>query len=85
MIIRLRVRGYGTGRLIFDEKIDGEESDLERIAVQQINRLLCYRKHMVEVEFLDEPDLQQRFFRVGTDKSRMVQPIEISLNPDKAS
>jgi hypothetical protein len=83
--VRLRVRGYGGGRLIFDEKIDVEERDLERIAEQQVNRLLPYRKNMVEIEFLDEPDLQERFLRFGSDKSRMVQPIEILLDPEKTS
>lgn len=52
---------------------DGD--DLERLAEEHLKLLLPYPKHMLEVEFLDELDPLQRYLRIGTDPSRMVNPI----------
>ena len=32
---------------------------------------------MIEIEFLDEPDENQRFFRIGTDPRGMRDPLQI--------
>jgi hypothetical protein len=80
MRVRIRVRGYGNGNLIFDQKLNVEDTDLDHVAAAQMERLLPYRdSNMVEIEFLDELDPKQRFFRFGTDPSRMVQPHAINL------
>jgi hypothetical protein len=41
--------------------------------------------HLIEIEFLDEPNVEQRFMRLGTDPRRMVKPYEVDLtNPEAA-
>lgn len=80
-MIRLRVRGYGKGALIFQEKVEVAcEADLDPLVKEQMERLLPFAdQSMVEIEFLDELDPKERYFRFGTDKSRMVSPIAIDL------
>lgn len=79
---RIAVRGFIRGVVQFEEAMDADAVDLETLAEKHAKRLLALPggdRHMIEVEFLDESDQMQRFFRFGTDPSRMVRPIAISM------
>lgn len=57
---------------------------IEGLAEEHATRLLALpggEKHMIEIEFLDEGNSLQRFFRIGTDPRMMVQPIEVNREP----
>lgn len=84
---RIAIRGFIGGVKQFEEHVDASESgdELEGLAEKHALDLLARPggdKHMIEIEFLDEPDPLQRFFRVGTDPAGMVQPIAVNLNAD---
>lgn len=81
-MIRLAIRGYSGKSLIFEERIEVElhEPDaIAEIAERQMKRMLGYPRHMIEIEFLDEGDVNQRFFRFGTDPRGMISPHRIDL------
>jgi hypothetical protein len=72
--MKIAVRGFAGGVRVFEEIMEANTVNPD-LAKQQINRVAHHPRHMIEVEFLDEPDPLRRFFRFGTDTSRMVQPV----------
>lgn len=78
-MIRLKIRGYAGGKLEFEDTVTVPVSGLEDViaplAEKHAQALASQEKMMIEIEFLDEPDPNERFFRFGTDPSRMVQPV----------
>jgi hypothetical protein len=83
MKTRLAIRGYVAGRLQLSERLDVEEngSGIEQLAERHALTLLALPAgecHMIEIEFLDEPNALERYFRIGTDPAMMVQPIAIA-------
>lgn len=79
-VIHLAVRAWSDGTLLFDEKVDvTDDQNLELLVERHMKQLVDHPKHMLEIEFLDEPDVNQRFFRFGTDPRGMVIPIGIRL------
>jgi len=77
--MRVAVRGWGDGRKLFDEVIDADEEALETIAPRLIQRVIGYKRNMLEIEFLDEPNNNERYFRFGSDPTMMVEPIQVKL------
>jgi hypothetical protein len=82
--IRMKVRGFKSGRLLWAEDLVFAEVELERLlpalAQEHIDEIKAGRLGMIELEFLDEPDPMQRFFRIGVEQEGMVVPIRIDLD-----
>jgi hypothetical protein len=80
---RLIVRGYRKKELLFEEHHTITEADLEnflpRLGLQHAEAMAAGRLGMVEIEFLDSPDPEDRFFRIGVETDGMVMPIALKL------
>lgn len=79
MSFRVTVRIFINGELEFRETIDALDSELASIADRYMERIKHEPIHMVELEFLDIPDPNERFFRFGTDPRAMVKPLAINI------
>lgn len=80
--MRLAIRGWKGDQLVFQDHVEASESDLENMLPQLAEKhanALADAPHTVEIEFLDEPDPNARFFRMGTDPGRMVMPLKVQL------
>lgn len=81
--MRLAFRLYKNGKQFFSEEHDVPDDKWEdlaqRLGEKHARKLFNAPRHMVEIEFLDEPDPLQRFFRFGTDMQGMVNPVKVSL------
>ena len=77
--MRLSIRVFVNGRLKSEEQItvDAETGGWASELVEKHQAIMAGEPGMVEIEFLDEPDVMQRFFRIGTDRSGMVAPLRI--------
>ncbi|HJT87654.1 MAG TPA: hypothetical protein VJ732_07350 [Bryobacteraceae bacterium] len=81
-LIHLAFRGWVGNELRFCDRVALPEAALEKIVpalARKHAQALAREPHMLEIEFLDEPNPQERFFRFGTDPRRMVEPIAIDL------
>jgi hypothetical protein len=85
MVMRVVIRGFAGGTILFEDRVDLGEADMEgllpQLAEAHATAMAEHRLHMIEIEFLDEANEKERFFRFGTDPSGMVVPIEIDLLP----
>jgi len=83
---RIAVRGYAGKKVLFEDRVDGPDEDLEnfvsQMAVSHAHSMAAHTRHMIEIEFLDEPNQNERFFRFGTDPAGMVMPVAIPLHDD---
>jgi hypothetical protein len=78
--MRIIVRVYVAGVKQSEERIEMDAEMLGELLPKLAERhgdMMAVQPGMVEIEFPDEPDLSQRFFRIGTDPSGMVLPVKI--------
>lgn len=76
--MKVAVRGFAGKRRIFEEivDVDFDTSDPEDVIRSQVERMLPYPDHMIELEFIEDAPNPYRFFRFGTDPEGMVIPME---------
>lgn len=83
MIIRLVIRGYAAGEVRWKESVLVDSNRLDDVVADMAGRhstaMAAGELDMIEFEFLDDPDQDHRFFRIGTDPSGMVMPIQVDL------
>ena len=86
MTIRLAVRVFLDGIKEREDRISLDTELLEDIVrklAEEHAEMMASRRGMIEIEFLDELNPEQRFFRLGTDPAGMVMPVEVDLTkPD---
>jgi hypothetical protein len=74
---------------VFEEHVSVSDSDLAgvlpKLAEEHAARMAAHDLHMIEIEFLDELNENERFFRFGTDPSGMVMAIGIRLTPEETT
>jgi hypothetical protein len=84
--MRLAIRVFIRGVQQFEERIDVDPDNLDHVLpelAKQHAGMMAVQPGMVEIEFLDEPDVDARYFRLGTDPSGMVYPIAVDANEPK--
>lgn len=81
--VNMTIRGYASGQIQFEESVSCSDADINTLlpilAETHALALATHALHMIEIEFLDEPDVNQRYFRFGTDPAAMVAPFAIEL------
>ena len=80
--MRLAIRVFKAGTLLHAEDCTIPEDGFEAF-VQDLRERhtigLVDSPDMIEIEFLDEPNIKERFVRFGSDPSAMVPPINVDL------
>jgi len=87
MNYRIAVRGFAGAKVVFEDRIDVPVAEIDAVvrehAERHVRQMANHELHMIEIEFLDEPNQNERFFRFGTDPSGMVAPVKIPLTGAK--
>jgi len=83
MIVHLAIRGYLKSTLQWESLVDIDSDKLDELlpslAEKHAEECVTGKLGMIEIEFLDEPNPNERYFRMGVDPSGMVMPMEIKL------
>lgn len=80
---RIAIRIFDSQVKVFEDCLDADRDDPRELFERHAKTL--GPDHMFEIEFLDEPDSDQRFFRFGTDPSGMVQPLLLPIKSGPSS
>jgi hypothetical protein len=81
-VIHLAIRGFAGSVKLFEDRVEIAQVDMTSLVEKHALLMAPYKHHMIEIEFLDELDPMERFFRIGTDPSRMVVPIAFDLRKE---
>ena len=83
MTIHLAIRGYLKSTLQWESLVDIDSDKLDELlpslAEKHAEECVAGKLGIIEIEFLDEPNENERYFRMGVDPSGMVMPMEIKL------
>jgi len=85
MTVWLAIRVYVDGALESEKQLSATPAELEELLpklAEEHARVAAERPTMIEIEFLDEPDVNQRFFRMGTDPRCMVMPLALDVSKE---
>lgn len=85
MITSIAVRLWVENALAAEDILEISDRDTALIdaLLAKYLALAGEQPHMVELEFLDECDPLQRYFRIGTDPQRVVRPQTIREMSDR--
>jgi hypothetical protein len=85
MKIRLVIRGYLGKVRQWQSSVELTEENLENLlpdlAESHCEAMAAGTLDMIEIEFLDDPDPNRRFLRIGTNPDGIVYPLRFNLNP----
>ena len=85
-VTRLVVRGFKSGKLLWEENLVFADAQMERIipTLAEEHSAACAAGDlgMIEIEFLNEPDPMTRFFRMGVEAGGMVMPVRVDLGKE---
>jgi hypothetical protein len=77
--MRVMVRAYKEGKLLWEKEQTIAESEIVTLGEHHASEMAAGRIGMVEIEFLDDPNPNERFFRIGLEPHGMVWPVEVDL------
>jgi hypothetical protein len=80
--MRVAIRLFVSGARVSEDYAELEDdAELDKLFAELIiKHQIIDKPHMIEVENLDEPDVNERFLRFGTDSALMNEPIAIDLD-----
>jgi hypothetical protein len=84
MLVRLITRGFLGRKVVFEEPVvvhNGAEMEavIPKLGEEHATAMAAGEIDMIEIEFIDDPNPNDRFFRFGTNPAGMVIPLAVDL------